>query len=317
MAIGGKASFAVAVGVHAAVFAALLLVPVKRPVAVAPNPPAAAEPEIDIVVDDPAPVAKDDVTSGNIASAPSAGAIAARSAGAVRPGPAEAPGGGEVPSESPAPPASSGGGVTFGGPNVVIDGANPFLGTLAREEEPPGESAKHRAEAALRQPARERERELGLGPEGPVLTALGDATYASTAPIRGSAIFFAVANSAGEVVSIDVLSCDGSRAGWAEAASIALESVKKKKLRMPSAAKRAEMKIEVTSAWKLPNGQDPGTNVSVLGLPINKGEGPSSTQVRILDPRSLTFFFTNGDPSNIGAKPRRIVHTHLVDSKVM
>lgn len=169
-----------------------------------------------------------------------------------------------------------------------------------------------------------------------MLTALGEGASLSTAPIGGRAVFLAIADGSGSVVSIHLVECDGAGPGWNDAARLALERLKGKKLRMPSTAKRAEMKIEVTSAWKLPNGQDPGADVSVLGLPIHEGEGKQSTKVTILDPipkiRMLkvdehteipipeiqfTIFGTNGDPSNIGASARRIVHTRLVESSVL
>src|SRR5262249_40363226 len=152
-----------------------------------------------------------------------------------------------VPAPAAPEPSSStgtGGGVTFGNAppataTLAIDGHNPFLAD--HEKTDTTADAKHRVEAALRQPARDRERELGLGPEGPVLTAIGEATATTTTPVQGRAVFFAIANGLGEVVSIQVAECDGSRSSWAAAGAIALESLKGKKLRVPSSATRAEM----------------------------------------------------------------------------
>jgi hypothetical protein len=234
------------------------------------------------------------------------------------------------------------------GADIGLRGSNPFLARGALPDVPsdatPGReptqaeqaaAAKKRVQASIRAAGQEHDRALGLGPEGPVLSALGSATSRSTAPVTGRAIFLAIANGAGEVVGISVLECDGAHSDWAGAAQIALGDLKGKKLRMPSSASRAEMKIEVTSAWKMPNGQDPGTEVSVLGAPVTKGEGKNSTKVTILDPIpkihmteivpgvvvpvpevNITIFGTNGDPSNIGASPRRIVHTRLIASNV-
>ena len=140
------------------------------------------------------------------------------------------------------------------------------------------------------------------------------------------------------IVGIDVVDCDGGRNGWAQAAELARAALKGKKLRVPSTAKRAEMRIEITSAWKLPSGHDPGTDVTILGAPVAKGEGKQSTKVAILDPLpklskgalelapgivvpavsvELNVLSVQADPVNIGAKPRRIVHTRLIDSKVL
>jgi hypothetical protein len=245
--------------------------------------------------------------------------------------------------------APAGTGVTFGAPSADIGvgapkDANRFLTTAedrarAGREPTAAEQAaesKERVDAALRAPARARERELGLGPEGPVLTALGEGASASTSPIGGRAVFLAIADGSGSVVSIHLVECDGARPGWNDAAKLALKKLEGKKLRMPSTAKQATMKIEVTSAWKLPNGQDPGADVSVLGVPVAKGEGKQSTKVTILDPIPkihmlkvdehteipipevhFTIFATDGDPSNIGAAARRIVHTRLIESSVL
>ena len=196
--------------------------------------------------------------------------------------------------------------------------------------------AKRAVETALREPARQRERELGLGPEGPVLQALGEATSASSAPVKGRAVFRAVADGTGRIARIEVVECDGGRPGWANAAELARRALQGKKLRMPSSATLAEMRIEVSSDWKMPSGHDPGTDVSILGIPVAKGEGKKSTRVELLDPIpkiemvelapdvkvpipqiNLKIVAVQGDPADIGAKPRRVVHTKLLDSKVL
>lgn len=198
--------------------------------------------------------------------------------------------------------------------------------------------AKRAVERSLRDPGRERDRELGLGPEGPVLAALADGTSRSVAPVRGRAVFVATSNARGEVVSIDLLDAEGGRPGWADAARIALSILKGKRLRIGSGTTRAVMKIEVTSAWKLPSGHDPGHEVTLFHVPISKGEGKESVKTAILDPVpkirvdyyepspgvkipvpsvQLDIFRTNVDPTDVGAKPRRVIHTRLLDSTVM
>jgi hypothetical protein len=224
-------------------------------------------------------------------------------------------------------------------PSLPIGGPNPFVG--AREAGPAraareATEANERAEQALRQPARAREAELGLGPDGPVRQALADATAEGVTDVTGKAVFVAVADGSGMVLSVDLLSCDGGRPGWSDAARAALAKLRGKKLRLPSTAKRAEMTIEVTSEWKLPSGHDPGVDVEVFHIPVKKGEGKHSPKVTILDPIpkihmvelakdlkipvpqiDVTILGTNADPTDIGAKPRRIVHTRVVESKVL
>jgi len=242
------------------------------------------------------------------------------------------------------PSASPAIGLALGAPNSFIGPANgaalerpPTANPAADERRPrtPAE-AKRAVEAALREPARQRERELGLGPEGPVLQALGEATSASSAPVKGRAVFRAVADGTGMIVGIEVVECDGGRPGWANAAELARRALQGKKLRMPSSATLAEMRIEIVSDWKMPSGHDPGTDVSVLGLPVAKGEGKKSTKIDLLDPIpkiemvelapdvkvpvpqiNLRIIAVQGDPADIRARPRRVVHTRLLDSKVL
>jgi hypothetical protein len=253
--------------------------------------------------------------------------------------------------ERPGPPQPSESGSSGGGepaspiqltkPQVAdigLGGTNRFL--------PKSQAAVENAESrravdrAVRDPARERERELGLGPEGPVLTALAESTARSIAPVKGRAVFVATTNAGGEVATIELTESEGGRAGWADAAQLALAALKGKKLRLPSTVSRAVMRIEITSAWKLPSGQDPGTDITLFHIPIAKGEGKDSPKMTILDPVpkfhvdyieiggpggvkipivsvQIDLFNTNADPSNIGARPRRIVHAHPLDTQLM
>jgi hypothetical protein len=226
----------------------------------------------------------------------------------------------------------------FVGPEGPVARIDPGTDRTRPLEPRTTEESKVAVEASLRAQARNRERELGLGPEGPVLAALGEAASASTAPVHGKAVFVAIADGTGMIVGIDVVDCDGARDGWARAAAMARTALKGKKLRLPSNATRAEMRIEVTSEWKLPSGHDPGVDVSLFGLPVSKGEGKQSTKVTVLDPIpklksevieiapgqkisipsiEITVVAVHGDPVDIGARPRRIVHTRLIDSKVL
>jgi hypothetical protein len=222
----------------------------------------------------------------------------------------------------PRPSAAPRIGIALEGPNtfaIAAPTAEAPIGppSPSSPSSPSSSSASARATALLRDPARARERALGLGPEGPVLRALGDATTASFAPIKGRAVFRAIADGTGMIVGIEVVDCDGGRAGWANAAELALDALKGKKLRMPSTATRATMRIEIVSEMKMPSGHDPGVDVSILGVPITKGDGKQATKVRILDPLSLDVFALGGDPVDIGAKARRVVRSRLLDSEVL
>jgi hypothetical protein len=215
---------------------------------------------------------------------------------------------------------------------AVGTGTNPFWPKSEAEAEAAGQ--KRDLEHALRDTGRARTLELGLGPEGPVITALADGTAESVAPVRGRAVFVAATDASGEVVSLELLDAEGGRPGWADAGRIAFDALRGKKLRVPPGSQREIMKLEVVSAWKLPSGQDPGTDVTLFHVPVSKGEGKDSGKVVILDPIpkigttvlelgpgikipvptiEITIFGTNVDPTNIGAKPRRVIHVRRTE----
>ena len=341
----GTTAVLAASALHALVVLTLLVTPLRRRT---PQGVTQAAP-LDVSLEDETPRADDEVAAEaapsltRTATAPSA--LAVRSHHRDPLPPAE-----PAPLAPPSSPSSSP--VTIAIPStpsigLALGAPNRFVSRSAAEQPastgPPDDrhvrtlaEAKRAVETALREPARQRERELGLGPEGPVLQALGEATSASSAPVKGRAVFRAVADGTGRIARIEVVECDGGRPGWADAAELARRALQGKKLRMPSSATLAEMRIEVSSDWKMPSGHDPGTDVSILGIPVAKGEGKKSTRVELLDPIpkiemvelapdvkvpipqiNLKIVAVQGDPADIGAKPRRVVHTKLLDSKVL
>ena len=344
----GTAAVLAATALHALVVLALLVTPLSRRTPQGTTQDAPFEVSIEAVT----PRADDEVAAEVAPSAartdvaPSAPSVASHLRDPLPPAepePAPAP-------LSPSPLSSSA--VTIAMPatpsiGLALGAPNRFVSRSAAEAPASSTSrddrhvrtlaeAKRAVETALREPARQRERELGLGPEGPVLQALGEATSASSAPVKGRAVFRAVADGTGSIARIEVVECDGGRPGWANAAELARRALQGKKLRMPSSATLAEMRIEVSSDWKMPSGHDPGTDVTILGIPVAKGEGKKSTKVELLDPIpkiemvelapdvkvpipqiNLKIVAVQGDPADIGAKPRRVVHTKLLDSKVL
>jgi hypothetical protein len=54
----------------------------------------------------------------------------------------------------------------------------------------------------------------------------------------------------------------------------------------------------------------------VAGIPLKHGEGDRSARVEILNPlRPGNVLTLAGDPSDIGARPRAVVHAHVVDQR--
>lgn len=226
-------------------------------------------------------------------------------------------------------------------------GKNPFVpgrseattGTPGPSSPPSdGPSAKERVEASLRESARAREAELGLGPDGPVRAALAEAMYASDAPVTGMVRFSVVADGRGRVLSVEAISGDRGLSAYRSMETLARKKLASAVLRLPSTAKGARLEVVVTSAWKLPSGHDPGAKVSLFGQDLTKGGGKAATQIAVLplpkvvcvsadDPKnelklplcgiSAPLVATDGDPADIGAKPRRIVSTRVASSEVL
>lgn len=179
----------------------------------------------------------------------------------------------------------------------------------------------------------QRDFERGRGAHGAVVSALERAAFSSRTPERGSALF--VARIERGRVAIHVLEATRDLESWREAAAVAVRALRGKKLRLPAGARGVEVTIRVTSNVELPSGADPGLEVRALGIPLQKGEGKKSARLEILTPRidvgtttipnpgggdpielpsvelGLDVLALLGDPSDIGATPRRMVHARV------
>jgi hypothetical protein len=293
--------------VHGAVLAALLIVPIRSGRDV-PLPGAAEPMEIAIAIDGelsaPPPVERsaEPIAETSRPAERSAG-LAARSAATAGISSSTAMGaasaGEGFPVEPPGPPATGGGVVPIPLSSAQlglagIGAQNPFLPRA--EEKVPSSGPDHPANRALRGTGLAHDREIGLGPEGPVVRALNEATTASIAPVRGRAVFVVTSGGDGLVSGIDVIDSEGG-SGWLDAGKIALAALRAKKLVVPRGANGMVMRIEVRSAMKLPNGQD-----SAVGVQRGDFNMPE---------------LTIPDPSNAGVQPRRVVHSRVVSTELL
>lgn len=232
---------------------------------------------------------------------------AGTSAGSAAPAGSASPTGGGASEPAPSPTASASGGGVVAIPLTTAElgiagagGRNPFL---PRRDEPepaiPSNSPNHPsngAARAMRNLAMARDRELGLGPEGPALAALKGATSSSMAPTKGRASFIVRAGGDGLVFAVDLVDSEGG-SGWAEAGLIALQSLRGKKVRLPQGARGIAMRIEVRSDMKLPNG--------------------ASASFGVRDGENRMPELTIPDPSNIGARPRRVISARATGTEVL
>jgi hypothetical protein len=199
----------------------------------------------------------------------------------------------------------------------------------------PAEQDRRNVEAVITRPIHERDRELGLGPEGPTLRELEQAVHMSHLALNGSAEIDARFAPDGSLVGIEIVSCSGDMSGWRTIA----EAVKARLRGQPGRARDGRgtvSRIAVDTALKLPSGHDPGADVTLGGVTVKTGEGKKSTKVKILDPTprlvriplapnteltvvvpELTVIGTDGDPSDIGVGPERVVHARVVTSRAL
>lgn len=188
---------------------------------------------------------------------------------------------------------------------------NPFL---PKHEEVPVPSAGDgkAAERSVKDALHARDRDIGLTPEGPVLSALSDATYEGSAPPKGRAVFVAIVDKLGVVV--DLRLGDGEGAGWREVRERAVKTLASKKVTMRGAGP-VELRIEVVSQVVLPSGSEhhvtPAASASKIEVPDNAKIGGGAGDV------VQSWTVGTFDLSDIGAKRRQVVHARVVSSRAL
>jgi len=200
-----------------------------------------------------------------------------------------------------------------------VDGTNPFLdrGDPAAARAAKAARIKRRLDHALAQGLTNSDVASGRGAGGPVVRSLEASVYASTVPLNGRASFILVIDSEGKLISSALGTANGDREAWVRVARQTAQALAGRNLQVPR-GRSVKLTVEVTSHLELPSGADPGVDVHVLGIPIKKGDGPRSTRIDVLDPlHPGTILSLAGDPADIGARPRRMVHAHVVSEEVL
>jgi hypothetical protein len=200
-----------------------------------------------------------------------------------------------------------------------VDGTNPFLdrGDPAAARVAKAARVKRRLDRALTQGLMNSDVGSGRGAGGPVVRSFEATVYASNAPLNGTASFILVIDSEGKLVSSALGAANGDREAWVRVARQTARALAGRKLQVPR-GKSVKLTVEVTSHLELPSGADPGVDVHVLGIPVKRGDGPRSTRIDILDPlHPGTILSLAGDPVDIGARARRMVHAHVVSEELL
>lgn len=153
-------------------------------------------------------------------------------------------------------------------------------------------------EDSLRHALRERDLDVGLGADGPVIRALEDAARSSTAPERGVAVFSVLLDAGGAVRDVRLVSAAGDGHGWADARDHAAKALLGTKLELRG-AKIGDLRIEVSSDMRLPSGAHSAITPTLEPTVTSDiPDGLAMGSVRI----------ARFDLADIGQKPKRIVH---------
>jgi hypothetical protein len=225
-----------------------------------------------------------------------------------------------------AAPASEAGAVPITAPSAAtappltlaqlgVDGPNPFLD---RREDPvalraaKARAVKRRLDRALAQGLTDADVARGRGAHGPVLRVLEAAVYASNVPLDGQASFVFVIDGNGKLLSATLGSATGDRSAWLRVAQQTLHALNQQSPR--PRRQGVKVTVAVSSRLELPSGADPGLEISAQGVPVKKGAGPRSAR---LDLSIFPFPAATlaGDPADIGARPRRMVHSSVVSEE--
>jgi hypothetical protein len=226
-----------------------------------------------------------------------------------------------------------------------LEGPNRFV------EVPAGASTWtiHDAEDGVRKSIAEsllkHDRSVGLGSEGPAISAIEEVVLASTAAVNGRAVLSVAADALGVITSVACI--DGDHAQWDAIAADITRALGSKRLRSAPGGRGVAMRIEVTSREEMPSGRDPGLEIRAFHIPIKKGRGPKSARMDILDvdpkivvddteeegtgaqaqaspvkfPKAhiqiVKLFGLAFDPVDIGAVPRRVVHAHVLEEHLL
>jgi hypothetical protein len=196
------------------------------------------------------------------------------------------------------------------GENQFLDRGDPGAARAAKAGR-----VQQRLDRSLAQGLMNADSERGHGRDGPVLRSLEAAVYASSAPLNGNASFVFVIDGDGTLLSTTLGDATGDRTAWLRVARRAAQSLASKK-RADRRGRSVRLTVAVSSHLELPSGADPGLEISAQGVPIKKGDGPRSTR---LDLSIFPFPAATlaGDPANIGARERRMVHAHVVGVELL
>lgn len=192
-----------------------------------------------------------------------------------------------APSPAPAPAHAP----SLGLDELGVGANNPLLGSRFGSAPARAARAPNVAPGIQRSMAQaevDRDARIGLGPQGPVLSALEVATSRAPGPLNGHARFTAVVSGEGKLESFDVIDVGEAYATWRAIAKRVLAALAGRRLHQVASGRAVRLVVDVVSREALPSGAKPGFKIPI------------------------TF-----DLSDIGAQTSRVVHVHLVSTVVL
>jgi len=214
-----------------------------------------------------------------------------------------------------------------------IGASNPFVTREAPAEPSVREQGRLRFQKALAGELARADQSAGLGPEGPVLVELEQATRNDNPEPNSTAVFDFTTDAEGRLLSVELVRASSVEEPWRRIRDRVLAALRARPLRIPKTGFGVSFRIRVVSRVQMPSGADPGLAVSVAGIPVKKGRGPRSASIDVLQlvPKVSTSYVdlpnghtvlvpkveglrilsVNFDPADIGAKEQRMVRAHL------
>jgi hypothetical protein len=169
---------------------------------------------------------------------------------------------------------------------------------------------------------------IGMGRGGPVLVALEAAARGTDAPFEGTATFDVAVDTSGHV-SIALVDASSASAQWSKVADATRTSLDPARLRIAPGAHGWHVVAQLEAKVQYPNGLDPkslgATAQATAGHVKERNESvdielPRATlavagkvcSIRLDLGLTLTPISGGCNPENIGMRPLRVVHGHVV-----
>lgn len=165
-------------------------------------------------------------------------------------------------------------------------GKHAFILPPPKPSTSPEVAAQNKLDASLAAATAAKDKEIGLGPGGPVVSAAHDVSIGSEAPDTGTATVDVETDATGMVTEVHLVESSDAVA-WKKVATKLKKRLATTHLTVPKGAGGVTVRVKITAAVKLPSGAAPGQPVTVYPKEIGIGG--------------------QFDLADIGQKPKRVV----------